>query len=74
MRPAVAAVEEYVVKSKRWEKGSYEVEFNRKEGTTLVFWVIHSEDKTGSTLGKGKSIEVHVDPISNTVVKEFAFQ
>ena len=75
VQQAAAQVENYIVKSKKWEKGSFQVELNRKEGTTLVFWVLHSDDRTASTtLGGGKSIEVHVDPISSRVLKEFAFQ
>lgn len=74
VRRAAAAVEDYVVKAKGWEKGSYQVTLNRKEGTTLVFWVVHSEDLAAKVPGTGKSIEVHVDAKTNGVSKELAFQ
>jgi hypothetical protein len=71
---AAAAVDDYIVKSKHWEKGSYQVKFNRKEGTSLVFWVLHSDDSAAKVPGTGKSIEVYVDASSDRVVKELAFQ
>src|SRR5690348_3760699 len=43
---AAMAVDDYIVKSKHWERGSYQVKFKRKEGTSLVFWVINSQDLT----------------------------
>jgi hypothetical protein len=75
VQQAAAQAENYIVTSKNWEKGSFQVELNRKEGTTLVFWVLHSGDRTATTTpGGGKSVEVHVDPISNRVLRELAFQ
>jgi hypothetical protein len=71
---AAAAVDDYIVKSKHWERGSYQVTFNRKEGTMLVFWVLHSEDRATKVPGTGMSVEVYVDPASNSVLKELAFQ
>lgn len=74
MLRAAAAVDDYIVKSKHWEKGDYQVTFNRKEGTTLVFWVVHSEDRVAKGPGTGRSVEVHVDPASNEILRELAFQ
>lgn len=71
---ATAAVEEYIVKSKGWDKSRFEVTFNREEGTALVFLVLHDDDKAKTIPGGGKSVEVYVDPLNDKVVKELAFQ
>jgi len=71
---AAAVVQDYIVKSKHWEKSRFEVTFNRKEGATLVFWVLYAGDKANQVPGGGESVEVHVDPVSNRVVKELGFQ
>lgn len=74
VQKAVAEVDKYIANSKRWEKGTYEVTFNRKEGMTLVFWAVHLEDKSSEVPGAGKSVEVYFDPVRNRVIKELAFQ
>ncbi|WP_116811994.1 hypothetical protein [Steroidobacter cummioxidans] len=71
---AAAAVQEYIVKSKHWEKNRFEVPFNRKEGTALVFWVLYADDDASTAPGGGESLVVYFDPVSNRVVKELGFQ
>src|SRR5688572_15892303 len=67
----LAAVEEYISETKRWEEGSYRIRFDRREGANLRFWVIHSADREP---GGGLSVEVEVDPTTNQVINEFRFQ
>jgi hypothetical protein len=74
VKQAAAAVEEYIARSKHWKKGTYEVKFQRKESTTLVFWVLNLEDRASNGSRTVKSVEVRVDPTSNRVIEELAFQ
>jgi hypothetical protein len=74
IRRATAAVDDYIVASKQWQKDSYEITLNRKEGETLVFWVLRSEGRASGRPEAGTSVEVYVDPTNNRILKELAFQ
>jgi outer membrane biogenesis lipoprotein LolB len=74
IQQAKTVVDSYVRNSKQWQRNDFQIEFNRKEGAALVFWVLHSDDKTAKSPGGGKSIEVYVDPVKREVFKELAFQ
>lgn len=67
---AYYVVENYITENKGWVKGSYGIELKRQKDNRLIFGVIHHDDKDSSVVGRGKSIEVHVDINSMRVVDE----
>jgi gamma-glutamyl-gamma-aminobutyrate hydrolase PuuD len=67
-------VHDYVESMKGWEKGSYSIQLNRKEGDVTVFWVLHEKDNDIAVAGGGKSFEVHVNVDERKVVRELGFQ
>lgn len=76
---AVQVVERYVGETHRWPRDSYRIELFRRDGDTLIFWVLHKDDETalkGSSVagGGGKSFEVDVNVNSLRVVRELGFQ
>ena len=76
---AVQVVEGYVSETHKWPRDSYRVELNRRDGETLIFWVVHKDDETarrGSNVvgGGGRSFAVDDDGKSLRVVRELGFQ
>jgi hypothetical protein len=71
---AAGLVEDYIIKSKHWDKDSFEVTFRRSENSHLVFSVLHVDDDAQLAVGGGKSVEVYFDPVGERVIKELGFQ
>jgi len=69
-----STIDEYVRQEYAWAKDAYRIEFQRRDGDVLVFWVIHSDDeKLVAYRTGGKSIEV-VESSEPRVTKKFHFQ
>ena len=68
-------IDDYVRLKYAWAQNVYHIEFQRRDGGVLVFWVIHSDDvEITDQLGGGKSIEVWLDVTDRRVTKELGFQ
>jgi hypothetical protein len=65
-----AAVVEYMTRTRGWARSEYRIE-NRGPGVVAV---IHREDERGGHPGGGKSVELHLDPVTHRVEKEFGGQ
>ncbi len=74
MERYIRNVESYVLETKGWRSDDFEIQFNRDENGSLVFWVVHVHDKDAEALGGGQSVEVFVEEDSGKVLKELAFQ
>ena len=71
---AVAAIDNYVKRTRQWPKDSYRIEFKRREKNVLVYWVIHTDDEKSIVPGGGKSFEIHIDSADQHVIAEYHFQ
>ena len=74
---ALAAIDEYVRTTRGWPKNSYSIEFQRRDGDILDFWVIHSDDKVENPIavgGGGKSFAVDLYSSSLRIIRELHFQ
>src|SRR5262249_9138593 len=69
----------YIQRTRGWPDGTYTVEFKRRDGNTLIFWVLYKDDFTQRSdglriLGGGKSFEADVNIDTGSVEREFHFQ
>jgi|SRR5882724_9257194 len=71
---SIVLVEKFVDKTREWRKDSYRIQLVRRDGSTLVFWVIYADDQKSAIPGGGKSFEVHVDTVNRRVIDEYHFQ
>jgi hypothetical protein len=72
-------VERYVRETRSWPKDSYFIELNRREGDTLIFWVIHREAAAAAIRSNvvgsdGKSFALYIDARALQVLRELGFQ
>ena len=62
----------YITQIKKWPAADYHLEIVKRD-TVVVVDAVHKDDLTGSK-AVNKSLQLHIDVKSQTVVKELAYQ
>jgi hypothetical protein len=67
-------IDEYITRTRKWKQADYQIKFIKSDGDIETFSIIYKDDLAGTTLGGGKSFELHVNKVNMSVVKEYAYQ
>jgi hypothetical protein len=51
-----------------------EVRDQAGDGGSVVLWAVHPDDESGAAPGGGRSLELHLDPVTGQVSAEYGFQ
>ena len=80
---AFEVINNYVSEKYPWSKEDYLIQFKRREGSTVVFWIIHKDDSGprpepgfvgGVVGGGGKSFAIELDEVNIRIIRELRFQ
>ena len=67
---------EYLQKEKAWQPSDFRLEDHgvTSDGRFAVVYAIHADDERNPVPGGGRSLELHIDRATRTLIREYGFQ